>query len=242
LRSAQDLDSRFGKKPRIVIAHGSIQDFSGASDDEEADSGTPNLIDLKRLPAASFDYIALGDWHGAKKVAANAWYSGTPELDRFAKGDDNDPGNVLVVQAERCESPKVTTVRTGMIGWHTVDLGFADDTSLDRLNELVDEKIGARAREDLLRLQLRGSLGMEAASHLEEMIEAWNARLLRLKLDNQSVIAPTPTELDELTRRAGDPLISRVAAHLVSLASDGGEDSAVARVALRELHIACRQR
>jgi DNA repair exonuclease SbcCD nuclease subunit len=241
LRSTPDSDARFGKKPRIVVAHGSVLDFGGSADDEEAGGGAPNLIDLTRVPAASYDYIALGDWHGAKKVAARAWYSGTPELDRFVKGSDHDPGKVLVVEAERGGLPRVRVVPTARIGWHAVEFGFSDDSSIDRLVELVDEKIGTRAREDLLRLTLSGSLGIEAASRLEQMVEVWKARLLRVKLDNQSVIAPTPAELDELTERAGDPLISRVAAHLVSLASDGDDDSAVARIALRELHAACRQ-
>lgn len=242
LRTSPDDDARFAGKPRIVIAHGSVVDFSAASDDDEPGGGMANLIDLKRLPAARFDYIALGDWHGAKQVAEKAWYSGTPELDRFVKGDEHDPGNVLAVEVARGGPPLVRSVRTGTIGWHAVDFSFADDSGLARLAELVDEKIGVRAREDLLRLSLRGSLGIEAGSRLQQMIETWSARLLRLKLDDQTDIAPTAEELDELTRRAEDPVISRVASQLVTLASGTGDDAAVARVALRELHVAARHR
>ena len=68
-------------KPRIVLAHGSVQGFGGDSDDEESPVGS-NRIDLTRLPAGAFDYIALGDWHGTKMISPNAWYSGTPEPDR----------------------------------------------------------------------------------------------------------------------------------------------------------------
>jgi len=242
LRAIPDDDARFSGKPRIVIAHGSVVDFSPASDDDEPGGGMANLIDLKRLSFARFDYIALGDWHGAKQVAEKAWYSGTPELDRFVKGDEHDPGNVLVVEVARGALPLVRSVRTGTIGWHAVDFSFVDDTGLARLAELVDERIGTRAREDLLRLSLRGSLGIEAGSRLQQMIETWGARLLRLKLDDQTGIAPTAEELDELTRRAEDPVISRVALQLVTLASGTGDDAAVARVALRELHVAARHR
>ena len=240
LRSSQDFDARFGNKPRIVIAHGSVLNFGSLPDDEESDAGAPNLIDLTRLAESAFDYIALGDWHGAKQVAGNAWYSGTPELDRFVKGADHNPGNILVVEASRSLPPIVQCVRTGAIGWHELELRFADNTSLARLKELVDERIGNRANQDLLRLHLSGSLGIEAAAQLDEMIEAWNARLLRVKLDNQTVIAPSVIELDELTHRASDPLVSLVAAKLVTLAACENEYAAVARVALRDLHAACR--
>ncbi len=242
LRAAQDFEGRFGDKPRIVLAHGSVLNFGSFSDDEESEAGTPNLIDLARLPERSFDYVALGDWHGAKQVAEKAWYSGTPELDRFIKGDDHNPGNVLVVEVGRNQAPIVQCVRTGTVGWHELEFNFADDSSVTRLEELVGERIGGRVNEDLLRLHLGGSLGIEAATRLDLLIEAWNARLLRVKLSNQTVIAPSPAELDGLTQRAGDPLISLVATKLVSLATGGTEEAAVARIALRELHAASNAR
>jgi DNA repair exonuclease SbcCD nuclease subunit len=242
LRASQDFDVRFGPKPRVVLAHGSVQSFGSQPDDEESDAGAPNLIELGRLEAGAFDYIALGDWHGAKQVAANAWYSGTPELDRFVKGSDHNPGNILVVEAGRGRPPGVQVVSTGVIGWHELEFGFADDPSLERLQELVDARIGLRANQDLLQLHLTGSLGIEAATRLEHMLEAWSARLLRLKLDNLSVIAPSAAEVEALTRRTGDPLISLVAAKLVALAAAGNEQADVARIALRELHAVCNAR
>jgi DNA repair exonuclease SbcCD nuclease subunit len=239
LRTSQDFDSRFGDKPRIVLAHGSTINFGSLPDDEESDTCGANLIDLARLPGDAFDYAALGDWHGAKQVSEKAWYAGTPELDRFVKGGDHNPGNVLVVEAERGHFPQVRCIRTGNIGWHELDFNFADETALARLKEQVDERIGGRANQDLLRLHLSGSLGIEAATKLDQMIEAWNARLLRVKLDNQTAIAPSPEELDGLTKRAGDPLISLVATKLVAMAAAGSERADVARIALRELHAAC---
>ncbi len=240
LRSSQDFDARFGEKPRIVLAHGSVLNFGSLSDDEESDTGVPNQIDLPRLLESDFDYMALGDWHGAKQVASKAWYSGTPELDRFVKGKDHNPGNILVVEASRGQPPQVKCVRTGAIGWHEIEFSFADDSSLARLQELVAEQIGNRANADLLRLHLSGSLGIETATRLDEMIEAWNARLLRIKLDNRTVIAPSPPELAGITQRAGDPLVSLVAKKLVGLAAGGNDQAVVALIALRELHAACK--
>jgi DNA repair exonuclease SbcCD nuclease subunit len=242
LRSLLDLDARFGDKPRIVLAHGSVLDFGSMPDDEETGAEASNLLDLPRFSEEAFDYLALGDWHGAKQVAAKAWYSGTPELDRFVKGEDHNPGNVLVVEASRGQVPQVVSVRTGAMGWHELPFAFADDTGLARLKEQVDERIGNRANQDLLWLHLSGSLGIEASTQLDQAIEAWNARLLRVKLDNQASIAPSPTELDGLTYRAGDPLVARVAANLAALASAEGDQSVLGRIALRELYAAINSR
>jgi DNA repair exonuclease SbcCD nuclease subunit len=238
LRSSGEWDARYGNKPRIVLAHGSVQSFGSISDDEE-EAGASNLIDLDRLPADAYDYIALGDWHGTKQVGARAWYAGTPELDRFVKGDNHDPGNILVTEVCRGQIPKVQSVRTGAIGWHEIEFCFADDSGLGHLKKLVEEKVGTRAGQDLLRLDVAGSLGIEASTQLEQIIDVWHARLLRVKLRNQTAIAPTAEELSELTSRVGDPLISRVAAKLIARTSGDPEQASVARIALRELHAAC---
>ncbi len=238
LRSTLDFGERFGSKPRIILAHGSVLSFGTLPDEDESDAGAPNLIDLSRLSGNDFDYIALGDWHGAKQVSDKAWYSGTPELDRFVKGQDHNPGNILMVEVSRGELPKVQCIRTGAIGWHELVFNFPDDAGLDHLNTLVDEKIAKRANQDLLRLNLSGSLGIEASTQLDRMIESWGARLIRVKLVNQTVIAPSPAELDGLSRRADDPLVSRVASKLVSMALVENDQTAVVRIALRELYAA----
>jgi DNA repair exonuclease SbcCD nuclease subunit len=241
LRAMPDLDKRFGNKVRIVLAHGSVLNFGSVPDEDVTDSSAPNLIDLARLSGKDFDYIALGDWHGAKQVAEKACYAGTPELDRFVKGEDHNPGNILVVEAVRGELPRVQCIRTGAIEWHELAFNFPDDAGLDHLNTLVDEKITSRTNQDLLRLHLTGSLGIEASTRLDGMIESWTARLLRIKLDNRTVIAPTSTELNGLTHRADDPLISRVAAKLAVAASGESDQAAIARIALRELYAACNK-
>jgi DNA repair exonuclease SbcCD nuclease subunit len=235
LREAGPELDDFGEKPRIVLAHGSVHDF-GPSIDDDDDGGASNRLDLSRLPEDGFDYVALGDWHGMKHVGGKAWYAGTPEPDRFARGAANEPGHVLAVTAGRGTMPIVTPVRTARFGWHQLDFELADDSGLERLEALVDELTGTRAQQDLLRLELRGSLGIEATTRLEERIEAWRARLLRLKLADNLVVAPSPEEIESLTRRTSDPLIARVAARLVERCEAGGSDAACARMALRELH------
>jgi DNA repair exonuclease SbcCD nuclease subunit len=239
LRTPDPAWSRFGERPRIVLAHGSVQGFGARDDEEDMDPSAANLLDLSRLRPGIFDYIALGDWHGRKQVGPLAWYAGTPEFDRFAKGDENDPGHVLVVTATRGALPQVEPVRTGRLGWHQVFHAFSDDASVDQLKDQVDTLIAGRALQDLMLLEVEGSLGLKAATRLDELLEAWEARLLRLKLVNRTVVAPTDAEIEALTQRAEDPLIARVAGRLVQEAAGSGATAEVARVALRELHAAC---
>jgi DNA repair exonuclease SbcCD nuclease subunit len=224
-----------GNKTRIILAHGSVQDFGTAEDD----ALVTNLIDLARLPQEGFDYIALGDWHGTKQIGPKAWYAGTPERDRFPRGDTNQPGHVLAVTAAAQESPQVAMIPTSRFRWNRVDFHFSGDQSLPPLRNQIEHLLENRVQEDVLHLELDGSLGVEAFAQLETLVEELRARLLRLKLSNRTVLAPTDAELEALTNRMGDPLISRVAAQLAALAGGSTEDAEAARVALRELHSAC---
>lgn len=233
----------FGGKPRIVLAHGTTQGFGSGADEGDDDAATTaNLINLPKLADDVFDYIALGDWHGAKQVGAKAWYSGTPELDRFPKGESNDPGHCLAVAATRGSAPVVQKHRTARFGWYQFAFDFTDDAALDRLRQEVESRAGNRSHEDLLRLELSGSLGIGAASRLEEYLDSLEARLLRVQVAKNHRMAPTDAEITALTQRVSDPLIASVAKKLVERLNSPGlaeEDAAVTRVALRELHAAC---
>lgn len=229
---------RFGNKPRIVIAHGSVQGFGLDADDEEG-GGAPNQLDLSRLDETSYDYIALGDWHGTKQVGAKAWYSGTPELDRFPKGADYAGGHALVVKASRGSMPAVSPARTARIGWHAIAHTFLADADLDALVQLLDQLLGNRVGDDLLRLELSGSLGLDTMYRLDQLLESWQSRLLRIKLANHVTMAATATDIQALTARVQDPIIARVAS-LLAASLDDPEAESVARVALQELHAATR--
>ena len=240
-RSASAYTYLSADKPRIVLAHGSTQTFGGDWDDESEGGVAANLVDLERIPADEVDFIALGDWHGTKQVGPKAWYSGTHEPDHFAKGDDYDSGNVLLVEVRRGGIPQVTPQRVGRLKWRELSFDLADDSALSELDNRLTGLLGQRANEDLLRLTLSGALGMEAAGRLEQMRESLEARLLRLKLVDQTRVAPTDDEIQALTAGGSDPLVARVAERLVEQASGEGDEAVVARVALRELHAACAQ-
>ena len=226
--------------PRIVLAHGTIQGFGSTQEDEDGSSSAAvNWIDLSRLPAGEIDYIALGDWHGTKQVGEKAWYSGTPEIDRFPKGEGNDPGNLLVVSVARAAAPVVEKIASSQFLWKEMEFYFSDDASLGLFTSQMDKTLGLRSEDQLLRLSLDGSLGIEASGELEKILESWESRLLRLKLIHRVTIAPTAAEITALTQRTGDPLIATVASQLISQIHGTDEEAAIARLALRELHSAC---
>ncbi len=234
-------------KPRLVLAHGSIQGF-GATDQasDGDDENPPNANNLLRLDPCwleQVDYVALGDWHGLKQVGPKAWYCGTPEPDRFPRHADYRAGVVLQVSLRRGQLPVVEPLPTGVLGWHPVQANLHGDADLERLEREFELLLGDRVGRDLVLLEQRGSLSLEAHRRYHGLLERLEAQLLRLKRRGHCSEAPGDTELEALTRRPGDPLIAQVAAALqqdLSSAADADAREPLQR-ALAELHRAVLQ-
>ena len=223
---------------RIVLAHGSVHGFSSASDEDDG-RGQTNAIDLERMRPEAFDYIALGDWHGTKEFPPRAWYAGTPELDRFLKGGEHDPGNVLLVNLPgRGAAATVTRLRTAGIGWHRLEHNLGGENSLDDFWRRATEETGSRVNRDLLHLTLGGHVSLLEDKRLEEMLATLEARLLRLKLAGRPLVRPSDEEIARLAERE-DNLIAGVAKTL--RAELEGDRAEVARLALRELYLAVNE-
>ena len=235
----QDFDwAQFGNKARLVIAHGSVHGFVTEPDVDEDDlvGGATNRLNLDRLPNAEIDYIALGDWHGTKAISDKAWYAGALAQDRFAKGADYAAGNALIVVAKRGEAPNVERQKTGQINWHATETHFYSDDDLGALQAKMDSMVGNRVDEDLVRMNLSGALSFAARDELDELLDTWRNRLLRLKLTDETTFAPTDDEIEALTKRSADPLISQVASTLMEARSTSDADeAAIAQQALREI-------
>lgn len=232
----RDLDTAtFDDRPRIVIAHGSTVSFTQESDEEDG-GRQPNLIELTKLPLAAIDYVALGDWHGFVQAGDKAWYSGSHETDRFPKTGQT-PGHVAVVRASRGAPPAVEAHATGRTRWLTHAETFATDAGPESLKETLNHLVGNADRGlTLLKLSLSGSLGLAGHATLEQIVQSWAAGLLDLQLDRDVAVAPTREEIEALTQRAGDPLISSVARELREQIDRGGEDAALAGTAIALLH------
>ena len=225
------------KKARIVLAHGTTQGFGPSADEEDDAPGQSNLIDVDRIPADAFDYIALGDWHGTRQVKepGKAWYSGTPETDRFPKGEDNDPGNILEVVATRGGAPVVTKTRTSKLDWRTHTFHFTRDEDVAKLEADLLDGMLKDAGKTLVKLELGGTLGIAASDRLSKLLDAAKARSIRLKLKGKVGIAPTEEEVNRLCNDPNNPLISRVATKLVALRDTNPGEREKASLALREL-------
>jgi DNA repair exonuclease SbcCD nuclease subunit len=230
----------FGDRPRIMIAHGSTTVFApggstggGAhggfigpgstsqADEEEPAGGGINTLALDRLPLDELDYLALGDWHGFLAAGSKACYSGAPEIDRFPKPGQR-PGHVAVVTVSRAAEPRVEAVATGRFRWlvHAAALGDGGPRQLDDwLSEATRPAAAGEAGFDtcLARLEVSGSISLAERAELDRLVESWTARLLRLDLDDQTVLAPSADEIRELAERPGDPIIARVASALVEM-------------------------
>jgi hypothetical protein len=252
--------SEIGDIPRIVIAHGSTISFSAAGgfahdDDDDGSARAANTIALDRLPLDEIDYIALGDFHGFSAVGSRAWYAGTPEIDRFPK-TGQEPGHVACATVGRGTPPTVAAIRTGRFRWLalTIALDAADANAGDQrepaghgpasVDDSLMQATQPRAEGEpgfdgcLADVSITGTVSLGGRAELDRIIESWEARLVRLDLDDSVRIAPTLDEIHDLAARPDDPIISRVAAELVQRLEAGGpaEELDVIRQAIFMLH------
>ena len=229
-------------KPRIVLAHGSVQEFGGQNYnlEEETPSRANNLVNLDQLPIDEIDYIALGDWHNLKQVSENAWYSGTPEPDRFDQGENNNRGQVLQVDVSRLQKPDVEIISTGRIKWHNLNFRFNSDKDLDRFERQVEDLTAGRVSRDLLRVEISGALSLSGYSRFELLKADLENKLIRLRIKGECHKVPESDELEKLTSGIQDPLIAQVAGKLkerLNREEDlDSEQASITRLALCELY------
>jgi len=236
--AALDWASMPAAKARLVLAHGGVSGFAGSDLDDENPSGPVNLINLKAPWLGEIDYLALGDWHGCKQVHPKAWYSGTPEPDRFARSAVYRSGQVLEVQLQRGQPPKVTPHGTGQCGWHDLQMTLSGDADLPRLERQIDQLLADRVGLDLLLLELDGCLSLRAHQQLEALLQRWEAQLLRLKRRGSVGISADDQELQALADLAEAPLVAAVVRDLqqqLAAATEPAQRELLA-AALLELH------
>jgi DNA repair exonuclease SbcCD nuclease subunit len=209
----------------IGLAHGSALAFGSAGT-------TGGLIDTQRAGCARLDYLALGDWHGTKQVAKQAWYSGTPEPAGFV---DNDAGNILVVSiAGHGAPPSVKTIRTGQYRWQrmAVEIGALNPASGVLREPPTDE---AATANQLIRLDLSGTAThaehAQLRTRLEELAPAYfdlTVRWDRLDL----AITDNPAEVFQA------PELAAIARQLATIASgDANTEEVSSDVARRAVEM-----
>lgn len=221
-QTLSDLTAWFDHAPtpdglvRIGLAHGSVQGILAD------DVGSPNPIAADRPDTARLDYLALGDWHGTKQITPRAWYSGTPEQDRFR---DNNPGNILLVDIpETGAEPRVEVRPTGRHPWIQLNESLAVATDLDQLIG----KIEALPEQAVVELSLEGQTSLLGKQQLEQALSVAEARFRSLSHD-VSGLRLLPTD-DDIAALHADGYVGDVIHDLQE--QQEGEQGDVARDAL----------
>lgn len=173
--------------PRIGLAHGAVQGVLA----DDIDSANPIAAD--RAATARLDYLALGDWHGSKRIDERTWYAGTPETDRFKA---NDSGQALLVSIEsRGATPDVQALRTGRYRWHQTEMRLAVPTDLD----VALEALAASGGDDVLQLRVSGVSDLHGQRRLQQAVDAARARVRALMYEAQDLrLEPTGEDIAAL--------------------------------------------
>lgn len=217
---------------RVGVAHGTVTGF-GADDQEVA-----NYVSPDRPRAAGLAYLALGDWHGQKRIGDRAWYSGTPETDAF---DVDGGGQALLVEIPGPRAvPGVTPLATGHYRWVTLREQVGARADVDAVASRL-RALGDDLSRILVRLEVEGAVSLQDRQHFEERIlEQVSAAFCHLRVDD-SRLFPRPTE-EDLDRIDQGGFVRAAAETLRRRAEDAGDpEHELAALALQRLYVEHRK-
>ena len=213
---------------RVGIAHGTVVGFG--SDDENI----PNHIAPDRPTRAGLSYLALGDWHGQRKVNNRCWYSGTPETDAF---NVLDGGRALLVEIDDASAdPKIIPFDTGRYRWISLTERINSREDVDFLSEKIrnaDENLSRL----LVSLKVEGALSLGDREYFQEQItDGVSAALCFLRVDDSRLLpSPTEEDLDRIDKRG---FVRAAAENLKRIAEEGSDsERELAAEALQRLYL-----
>jgi hypothetical protein len=216
---------------RVGLAHGSISAFGSDA------RAQPNLIDPARPERAGLAYLALGDWHGTKRIGPRCWYAGTPEVDDFGVVDG---GHALLVELAAPDAPpEVTSLRTGRFDWRREELHVHGEDDVD----VVTAHLRALHQDPaclLLDLRLEGTLSMSGRERLARALDDLGAALRFLRVDDSRLyLSPSAEDLQTIARGG----FVRIAAETLRALADDAEEPArdIAARALLRLYVEHRK-
>ncbi|QFG70091.1 exonuclease SbcCD subunit D [Ornithinimicrobium pratense] len=154
---------------RIVVGHGGVDLL-----DRDQHNTVPVAVEplVSALSGGRVHYVALGDRHSCTQVGDPAiWYSGAPEPTDWR---EQRPGEVLVVDVEPGPPGHRGTVEVRpqrVARWTYLALARRVDSEDDL--EALDRELGLLPGKErtVLRLGLRGTLGLAQHARLEEILE-----------------------------------------------------------------------
>ncbi|MBM9403665.1 metallophosphoesterase [Gluconacetobacter azotocaptans] len=218
---------------RVGLAHGSVRTFGN---DEAA---ARNVIAIDRARTAGLGYLALGDWHGALRIDARTWYSGTPETDGFDLGGAGGGQALLVALDGPRAEPVVTVHETGRFRWareQAVLTSAEDVRGLEARLRGIDRDDPSRV---LVRLAVSGALTLADLELYQALVVAGLGSALRLlRIDGTPDLATSPDDLDGFGMTGA---VRAAAESLMAQAAGGDADARdVATAALQRLHLLAR--
>ena len=213
---------------RIGLAHGAVQSFDedGARRDE--------VIPPDRARSAGLAYLALGDWHGAKAITPDTWYSGSPERDGFRH---EGRGACLAVTLSAGAPPQVQEVDTGTFHWTDSALPLlpGQDAAAGLAAALPADR--ALRRDHVLRLRAEGRVTLAARAALMAAAARVAPEFGYFELTTEALgLEHEATDLDAIDRAGA---LRLAADRLSAQAEDAAlaeRDRAVARAALNRLY------
>lgn len=182
---------------RIGVAHGAVQGVLP----EGIDSANPIAAD--RATRARLDYLALGDWHGTRRIDDRTWYAGTPEPDRFKA---NDSGQVLFIEitspvsSTPLTSPIPTPVRVtptpvAQFRWSQRQIRLEVSSDLDAL----EAELSRFDPADVCDLTVAGQIDLAGLIRLNSALASAGARARSLRSDLGGLrLAPSADDIAAL--------------------------------------------
>ncbi|MDZ7841700.1 MAG: metallophosphoesterase [Gammaproteobacteria bacterium] len=213
---------------RIGVAHGTVTGFGSEGSD------VMNHIAPDRPARAGLAYLALGDWHGQKRIGDRCWYSGTPETDAF---DVIGGGQALLVEiADADTPPAVTPLATGHYTWTTLSEQINGREDIDFLAAKL-RGLGEALDRVLVRLVVEGAVSLADRQYFEEQIvEGVSAALCFMRVDDRQLFAqPSAEDLDRIDHGG---FVRTAAEGLKRQSAEGGEaERGIAAEALQRLYV-----
>ena len=178
---------------RIGLAHGGVLTFGSEDDDRET-------IPIDRAQSAGLDYLALGDWHGCTKISNRAFYSGSPERDRF-KHQGRGTCLAVTIAGPRAV-PETKEIELGIFDWTELGLHLTPEQNAEQALAAVLPKAGADRRDTLLRINVTGWIRLPQRTKLEIAIEHASPEFAHFEFrDSELMTECVAEDLDEIAAR-----------------------------------------
>jgi DNA repair exonuclease SbcCD nuclease subunit len=189
-------------KIRILAGHGAIDKVVYTGDRKDLISLAP--ID-EAITSGKINYAAFGDRHATMKVGTSGavWYSGAPEPTDYNE-DPEGQRNILVVEIEPGEKPKVEQVEVGK--WEFICLGkpkeqyeIRSEQDLKDLEARIDSV--KRPSQTLVKIYLDSVLDVESDLRRQSLFDEW---------ENDSLAGFTESDSSLGAKRVVNPLNEKV--------------------------------